>query len=1098
LPVDTVKNSISNLLISYTYSVILCINQSQSIVKNSVTIFLIALISCSVCNSQPWSQADSLRMKYIGQMRYDSALYFTEEAAALMRGTTGENSLQFADMLGKLSVSHFYLGNFTKAKYYILKEVTLREALKAKDDAGYVTSLENASIICRKSGHYEEALIQIKKAEKKAHKIYGAYSYEYANVLGSFAAVYHDMGCSVNDIVYLKKAENYLKRAENIYLRIGERSQGAEIVNKSNQAAFNNNTGNSPLAESLFREVVSRCKDEYGSSGINYASALNNLAVLYYNTGNYNQAEKYFVKALDIYKNNPKTGSIQTAVCINNLGALYYDMGNYEVAAGLLRDAQKTLENECQQNHPAFAVVLNNLASVYILEEYYARPENKNNERLLNSGKIFLKADSVFGVNCQMPHPDGNVIRSNLAMWYSLSGNTRMSIQMMYDQTIQSNTSLKVVAMMNKMSFWGRIPVRENQDAHSILEPLIIPVKIKLSDQLITGSMELNSSGDSDAATKLLLELVLGKANNLKKAVGPYHPAYAEALKSLIAIYASIDYARMEEDLTLEYIDVINHKTLQDFSFLSESEKELYYQTRLPDMHSFIAYTLSRKRKNPQITCPAYNNILLNKGLMLKSSTAMRLAILSSSDPVLLKDYDEWIALQKELSTLYSIPVEMRTKDVTTLEKRANLLEKSLVKSSQDFSDYRKELQITWEDVRNNLKTDEAAIEFTDFKSREKDGGAAVIYCALVVRSDSQYPELVKLFDEKDLEAIIGKTGGNNINYINNIYGTANIQDDGLYKLIWQPVEKYLVGVKNVYISPSGLLHKISFPAIGDDVNLYLCDKYQIQVKGSTGNISSQNLFTSGNDPLALVFGGIQYGTDNSGLQVWKYLEGTKEEGDAVYSILGKANVGVDYLTDINATETYLKQNAPKYNILHIATHGFSFSDPNEVRIEENSRQVEYGPVTFRGAARGFGANSLVNNENPLMRSGLVLARANDVWLKPEMKEKDDGVLTAQEVTQLDMRKNDLVVLSACETGLGEIKGSEGVYGLQRAFKMAGVNYIITSLWKIPDNETVEFMETFYNNLLIIKDIREAFSKTQKEMRGKYDPYYWAAFVLME
>ena len=105
-------------------------------------------------------------MKYMEQNRYDSTLYFTEEAAALMLGTVGENNLQYADMLGKLSASHFYLGNFTKARYYILKEVELREALKATNDAGYVTSLENASIICRKSGHYEEALIQIKKAEE--------------------------------------------------------------------------------------------------------------------------------------------------------------------------------------------------------------------------------------------------------------------------------------------------------------------------------------------------------------------------------------------------------------------------------------------------------------------------------------------------------------------------------------------------------------------------------------------------------------------------------------------------------------------------------------------------------------------------------------------------------------------------------------------------------------------------------------------------------------------------------------------------------------------------------------------------------------------
>ena len=107
-------------------------------------------------------------------------------------------------------------------------------------------------------------------------------------------------------------------------------------------------------------------------------------------------------------------------------------------------------------------------------------------------------------------------------------------------------------------------------------------------------------------------------------------------------------------------------------------------------------------------------------------------------------------------------------------------------------------------------------------------------------------------------------------------------------------------------------------------------------------------------------------------------------------------------------------------------------------------------------------------------------------------------MLTAQEVTQIDMRKNDLVVLSACETGLGDIKGSEGVYGLQRALKMAGVKYIIMSLWQIPDKETVEFMSAFYNNLLKDKEIKKAFYDAQKAMRAKYDPYFWGAFVLME
>lgn len=1065
--------------------------------KKILLLLFTSVLSLNLCYSQSWVGSDKLRLKCITESRYDSALYYADDAAAIVRGTTGENNLQYARMLDNLAVAHFYLGNYKKAKYYILQEEQLREELKATSDTAYIGCLRIASIICRRSGSYEEALTQIKKAERKSQSFYGFRSPEYAGILASYAGVYHDLGCSVNDMVYINLEEKYLKMAEDIYNKAGDKSKFEAAINRSDLAALNNNIGNSPRAEDLLVKVAEFYKRENGSESSGYASSLNNLAVLYYNTGNYKLAEKFFVEAVAIFTKIKESGKINAGICINNLGALYNEIGNYKAAEKLIADAKKIFEADSEQNNPAFAVVLNNLASIYLSEEYYASPENKNRDRLFNTGKLLLKSDSIFRLNCGKPHPYDQAITTNLAIWYNLTGDTKKSVKLMNDLAYDSNITLRVVSLMKKMSISAQLPDSRKED-HLYPEPVIIPVTVKLMDQISASNAANNNSIESDGVTRALIKLIMGKATNLKKAVGIYHPAYAEVLRSLIVMYGANDDATTEEELSLEYIDVINHKTLQDFSFLSESEKEMYYQTRLPDMHSFIAYSLLRKRKNPSITRYAYNNILLNKGLMLKSSTAMRLAILNSNNQALLKEYDDWISLQKEISVLYSTPIEMRTKDVSELEVRANALEKNLVSGSQDFSDYRKGLQITWDDVRKSLKPDEAAIEFTDYKTKEKDGGDAVIYCALILRSDSEYPEMIRLFTEDQLKAVINKNGTNNIYDINDIYGSGKKGDDRLYNLIWKPVETYLKGIKNVFISPSGLLYKVSFPAIGNGKDIYLCDRYQIQIKGSTGNSYGQNLFTRDNHPSAMIFGGIQYSQNNTDDQVWTYLEGTKSEGNAISNILQKGNIETNYLTDNKATETYFKQNASKYNVLHIATHGFFFADPNEVRFQEKKQEVEYGQVTFRGNARGFGVSSFVNNENPLMRSGLVLAGANNVWTKTEKGDTDDGVLTAQEVTQIDLRKNDLVVLSACETGLGDIKGSEGVYGLQRALKMAGVKNIIMSLWDIPDKETVEFMGDFYTNLLNEKDIREAFYEAQKIMRTKYDPYYWGAFVLME
>jgi len=245
------------------------------------------------------------------------------------------------------------------------------------------------------------------------------------------------------------------------------------------------------------------------------------------------------------------------------------------------------------------------------------------------------------------------------------------------------------------------------------------------------------------------------------------------------------------------------------------------------------------------------------------------------------------------------------------------------------------------------------------------------------------------------------------------------------------------------------------------------------------------------------VFGGIEYNSDSTTSEVWNYLEGTETESKHIVKLFRKNELDVKLFSRRYATEKEFKQIASKSNIIHIASHGFFYPDPG-LEIEEADNVTEYGDIEFRGGERGIGVETFVESTNPLMRSGLVLAGANDVWRSTGKIEGEDGVLTAQEVALIDMRNTTLVVMSACETGLGEIRGSEGVYGLQRSFKMAGVDNLIMSLWKVPDKETVAFMKSFYKKLLKYEDIKKAFHETQQEMRFKYDPYFWAAFVLIE
>ena len=203
--------------------------------------------------------------------------------------------------------------------------------------------------------------------------------------------------------------------------------------------------------------------------------------------------------------------------------------------------------------------------------------------------------------------------------------------------------------------------------------------------------------------------------------------------------------------------------------------------------------------------------------------------------------------------------------------------------------------------------------------------------------------------------------------------------------------------------------------------------------------------------------------------------------------MFNKNNKTHQSLTKQDASEESFKAFSGKSpSVLHIATHGFFFEN-----VTNTERDVL--DLTKESVYKV--------SEDPLMRSGLILAGANYAWKhgsNPHANE--NGILTASEIANLDLSNTDMVVLSACETGLGDIDGSEGVYGLQRAFKMAGVDIIVMSLWEVPDAETSEFMQLFYSNWLGGMKVREAFRNTQRNMSTKYKdtPEKWAAFVLFE
>jgi CHAT domain-containing protein/Tfp pilus assembly protein PilF len=820
-----------------------------------------------------------------------------------------------------------------------------------------------------------------------------------------------------------------------------------------------NKTAQFDKSEKTFLEALSIIRENRGEENSDFALALSNLAVLYDETGKYEKAEQALLRALEIRKKVLGSAHTYYATSLNNMGAFYYKLGYYERSEEMYLEALDVWKNSVGTEHIDYAKTLNNMANMYKAMSQY----DKSISLIQQSAEILKKQ---LGEN----HPDYATTVNVLASNY-----------------LEKRDFEKALPLFQQV-----LEIRKSKlgEMH--------PSYILTLNNIATLYLRSGNYKESEPAYVQVVEKSL-------QVLGENHPVYPSYLSGLGNCYRITGNYDKAEKANLDNVRLRYQSMLRNFSFMSEREKEMYALSQAEAFGNFYSFVYEVRKAKPHLTGEAYNYTVRNKGLLLRSSTAMRASIMSSGDTALIRIYNDWISLKKEISKLNATEISKRKKDPAILEEEAHRIEKTLVKMSGVFSDFEKSQQISWEKVRASLSKGEAAVEFVRFR-QNKD---SVLYCAFVITPDCLYPEMIPLFFENDLKQLIGQKEKNNQTFVNRLYGKRKSFSDSLYRLIWKPLEQPLKGVKKVYVSPDGILHKISFLSVSCDGKKVLCDSYSLYTVSSTASITDRPESLPEN-MNTVIFGGVDYNTDSVKQELWTYLPGTLEEKEIIEKIFNNNKVAVTSYVKKEASETNLKKifsTKTKPSILHISTHGYFYPNPEDQSENEseneNERGVkrevdEIGQLAFRGSGDNFGLWQFVKNRNPLIRSGLALAGANQVWLLPYGGTDDEGVLTALEVTQLDMTGTQLVVLSACETGLGDIKGSEGVYGLQRAFKMAGVKYIIMSLWQVPDKETVVFMETFYKKLLKEKDVRQAFNETQKEMRGKYDPYYWAAFVLIE
>lgn len=604
-----------------------------------------------------------------------------------------------------------------------------------------------------------------------------------------------------------------------------------------------------------------------------------------------------------------------------------------------------------------------------------------------------------------------------------------------------------------------------------------------------------------DSANKVLDE-ILANQNSL----GVTKEVFQKA--QLYKAYTLSDIGKYDESLALMTICMNNdkNKILDKILFLSAAERENYISSKSNAIRDINRTLIKYLDKAPQFGSIILDNEIFIKGLALETNTKLLQMANSSNDPELSELLDKIKTGKSKLDNLYT-QNNASANEIIELENKITAWEKALNKKlgSNFKDDYKKNYA---NEIKNKLKPNEILV---DFFSREKLNDAdndTIVYYAIVLAKEFKYPKILKVTDSKALGNLFANSDKvSSAAQLARIYDTrgsklANTKMlDGLncYTLIWQKIDSLLGGKKDVYITPSGYLNKIAFAAIKDTNQVYISDKYNIHVLSSSRQILKAENTKAPKKKVGFVLGGIDYDNDSTAMTAsvplatrsytfdndstrsgFSYLPGTATETQKIVSYLSDRKYSVKYLTGKQATEEQFKlmQTANPY-FIHLATHGF------------------YLPESKKNTSSLIGTTA--KSDNPLLRSGVLLAGGNKAWLgKPIAIGKEDGILNSFEISNLDLRQTKFVVLSACETGLGDIKGSEGVFGLQRAFKLAGVEYIINSLWQVPDEQTSELMQNLYFHWAKGIPFEEAFFKAQKTMKAKYEPYYWAAFQLVK
>lgn len=799
------------------------------------------------------------------------------------------------------------------------------------------------------------------------------------------------------------------------------------------------------------------------SSDLSYVKTISSQGLLYTSMGRFSQAEKFTAEALQMRQERLGDDNMGVAASMNNFAVLQYNLGQYNESENKFIDALAIVKKNKQENEIPYALILNNQAILF-----------QSIGRLQEAGK---NLEAAIGIAMKKETSKAKHLLkffSNLALLYQQMGKYAEAekIYQGLEKRIEKGKP-EFANLLNNVAILAMLMKREDR----------VEDMLKRSAEIYKTSYGENSPAYAKVISDLgnyyrykgkytEAEPLLQAALQIREeTLGTSHPLFVQSQEDIAIFY----WKKKELQKAYTTYHVVMEKSLDFinsyFPPMSEAEKSKYWDILAPRFQRFYNFAIEAVAVNKSIINDLYEYRIATKGLLISSTRKVSAGILNSGNEQLINDYATWIDHKEQLTNLYAYSRKDLSEqgiNLDSLENATNAMEKKLSQNSKDFAQFYFTSKTKYSEILKEIKSDEAAIEIIRVRNFDQVFSDECRYLVLIASKNTLEPKMVILNNGVDLEGKHSKTY--------RLSMKNKINDEQSYQQYWAPIDAEIKGKKKIYVSMDGVYNQINLYTLKKPGGDFLLNQLEIVLLGNLRDLTAKNKQSKNQEgKKATLIGFPDFGSAKI-----PQLPATKTEVVGINKVLQSSGYTVSELMQGEATEDNLK-SLHQNSVLHIATHGYFLKD-----VEKASWPI--------------GVHIDNAKDNVLLRSGLMLTGAAETdKISPSLDNSSNGIFTSYEAMNLDLKGTGLVVLSACETGLGEVIAGEGVYGLQRAFLMAGAQALVMSLWKVDDVATQQLMNSFYANWVKSGDKQKAFKLAQQQLMTKYkEPFFWGAFVMME